>query len=74
MTCLRARKYGAALGSRTQTYALGVDLQVSTLVARGALMDWLHSFGRRNGTAALKFVDSFVDTPPDGGVAALRAA
>ena len=61
-------------GVEPQTYALRVDLQVSTLVAGGDLMGWIHSFGRRKGTAALTFVDSVVDTPPEGGVAALRAA
>jgi hypothetical protein len=36
--------------ARAGRLALRVDLQVSTLVARGDLMGWIHSFGRSKGT------------------------
>ena len=50
-------------GVEPQTYALRVDLQVSTPLAIGDFIGLIHSFGRSRGRAILTFVDSFVDTP-----------
>jgi hypothetical protein len=50
-------------GVEPQTYALRVDLQVSTPLAIGDFIGLIHSSGRSRGRAILTFVDSFVDTP-----------
>jgi hypothetical protein len=51
-------------GVEPQTYALRVDLHVSTFAAGIDSRCWIQSFGRRASRTAHHFVDSFVDRRP----------
>jgi hypothetical protein len=56
-------------GVEPQTYALRVDLQVSTSVAAIESGGWIHAFGRSSGNAKLQFVDKLVDRHNRSGAA-----